>query len=374
MHGDKLSALGLLALALTAFAQDERAALRADLLAATTKHLDLLLDARGTVLELKGKSTDAMTASAFQIAYELTGNQKYRAAAVQLADRIVAAMRATKFGVLYIKDRETVEGRVIPGGGPPAMGGYTATAADILHREGGRDADLRYIATVLDKFPWNEKGWWSADIDVRSGESKQPISKPSPINKNVAMAAAAARVADHIRKIDPALSARLRRKAETCLYDQIIPAQEADGYFHYGLTGNDPRNKDILNYFMVTMDGLIQVREYTDVHKKAAFAPAFDKAGTFAVRCIASITDPNHGPACADHTTPNTPAHYDLAKDPKKGFRLGLVLVGTGHHRAALNVMKPTLRSFPYGDRGSDGSHAVHPCALMLRLLSRTSR
>ena len=41
---------------------------RARLLAATAKHLDLLLDQNGNVAALKGKSTDAMTASAFYIA------------------------------------------------------------------------------------------------------------------------------------------------------------------------------------------------------------------------------------------------------------------------------------------------------------------
>ena len=297
-------AIALLVLIPCAFGQGENdrelAKLRSSLLAATIKHLDLLLDPGGTVAPLKGKSSDAMTASAFQITFELTGNTRYRAAAVQLADRIVKAMKATKFGVLYIKDKEKTGGKVIAGGGPPALGWYTAAAADILYRQGGRDADLKYIATVLDAFPWNEEGWWSADIDLKTGESKQPISKPSPINKNVAMAAAAARVADMIKQIDPALSERLRRKAETCLFRQILPAQQSDGYWHYGLTGNDPKNKDILGYFMVTMDGLIQLREYTDLGRKPAFAAGFDKGGGFALRCISSITDPNRGQACAN--------------------------------------------------------------------------
>jgi len=367
-------AIALLVLIPCAFGQGENdrelAKLRSSLLAATIKHLDLLLDPGGTVAPLKGKSSDAMTASAFQITFELTGNTRYRAAAVQLADRIVKAMKATKFGVLYIKDKEKTGGKVIAGGGPPALGWYTAAAADILYRQGGRDADLKYIATVLDAFPWNEEGWWSADIDLKTGESKQPISKPSPINKNVAMAAAAARVADMIKQIDPALSERLRRKAETCLFRQILPAQQSDGYWHYGLTGNDPKNKDILGYFMVTMDGLIQLREYTDLGRKPAFAAGFDKGGGFALRCISSITDPNRGQACANRTTPNTPSHYTVAEDPRRGFQLAVTLVATGHYQAATEILNETLKHFDFGGRGSDGAHAAHPCTLMLRLLS----
>jgi hypothetical protein len=368
-------ALALVTLLGPAFGQNaadaDVASLRARLLPAVRKHLDMLVDQDGRVVQLKGKSSDAMTASAFQIAFELTGEPRYHAAAVQLADRIVRAMRATRFGVLYIKEKENPGGKSFPGGGPPAMGWYTAAAADILHRHGGRDADVKYIAGVLDWFPWNEKGWWSADIDIRTGESKQPLSKPSPINKNVAMAAAAARVAHYVRGLDPALSARLRRKAGTCVYNQILPAQESDGFWHYGLTGNDPKNKDILGYFMVTMDGLIQLREFTDLHTRPAFPAAFEKAGAFAARCIAPLADPHRGPGCAGRTTPATPTHYDVAEDPRRGFQLALTLAGAFRHRAAIEVLETTLPHFAYGERGSEGAHAVHPCALILHMLRR---
>ncbi|MBI4907393.1 MAG: hypothetical protein HY820_27455 [Acidobacteria bacterium] len=359
----------LLLLASSLPAQDDLAALRSQLTAATTKHLDMLLDKDGKVMPLKGKSSDAMTASAFQIAYEFTDNPKYKAAALQLADRIVKAMRATKFGVLYIKEKDKADGSVIPGGGPPAMGWYTATAADILHRHPGREADVKYIATVADNFPWNEEGWWSADIDVKTGISKQPISKPSPINKNVAMAAAAARIYDAVRDIDPALAARLRHKAETCIYKQVLPAQEKDGYWHYGLTGNDPKNKDILGYFMVTMDGLIQLRAYTNLLDKPAAATAFEKAGAFAARCIASIADPDNGKPCANRTTPATPSHYTIKDDPRRGFQLALTLVATRQYQQAIALLNVTVPHFAYGSGGTDGSHAVHPSTLMLRLL-----
>jgi hypothetical protein len=344
------------------------------LLTSTTKHLDLLLDENGNVAALEGKSSDAMTASAFYIAYELTGKPKYRVAAVQLADRILRAMRAMKFGVLYIKQKDKGLGEEIPGGGPPAFGWYTAAVAHILHDEGGREADLKYIATVLDNFPWNEKGWWSAAIDVDTGESKQPLSKPSPINKNAAMAMAAARVSLYIRDIDPALSARLSGKAKKCIYDQILPAQESDGYWHYGLTGNDPKNKDVLGYFMVTMDGLIQLRQYSESHKDPAFLTALGKANSFAVKCIASIMDPNNGPACGDRTTPGTPTHYTVSEDPRRGFQLGLILLAGRNNESGMRIMNEALKHFPYGDTGAEGSHAVHPCALMLLFMRNTGK
>ena len=349
-------------------------AFRSRLLSATTKHLDLLLDENGKVASLKGKSSDAMTASAYQIAYELTGKPKYRAAAVQLADRLLKAMRSMKFGVLYIKQKEKGAGKEIPGGGPPALGWYTANVAYILHREAGREADLKYIATVLDAFPWNEDGWWSADIDVNTGESKQPLSKPSPINKNAAVAMAAARVSAYIKDIDPELSARLRSKAEKCIYSQIIPAQQSDGFWHYGLTGNDPKNKDVFGYFMVTMDGLVQLRQYTDVDRHPAFLPALEKANGFVTNCIVPMMDPSKEPVCRNRRTPSTPSHYTVAEDLKRGFQLGITLIASRNYDQAMKVMDETLNHFPYGDTGSEGSHAIHPCAFMLLMMSNDAK
>src|SRR5215218_1598205 len=80
---------------------------RSRLLAATSRHLDSLLDSKGKVADLKGKSVDGATAMAFYQLYEATGNPKYRAAARELAERIVKDMKATKHGVLYIKEKGT---------------------------------------------------------------------------------------------------------------------------------------------------------------------------------------------------------------------------------------------------------------------------
>ena len=70
-------------------------------------------------------------------------------------------------------------------------------------RKAGRTEDLKYIATVLDHYPWNEEGWWASTIDVATGESKVPMTKPSIINKTAAIAMAAGIVSAYVRDIDP---------------------------------------------------------------------------------------------------------------------------------------------------------------------------
>ena len=160
---------------------------RSRLLAATSKHLDSLLDSKGKVADLKGKSADGATAMAFYQLYEATGNPKYRAAARDLAERIVKDMKATKHGVLYIKEKGS-GAEAISGGGPPAFGWYAAAAVYIFHKEGGKDDDIKYIAEVIDKYPWNAGGWWANTIDIKSGEPKEPLTKAGAINKSAAMA------------------------------------------------------------------------------------------------------------------------------------------------------------------------------------------
>ena len=348
------------------------AAFRSRLAAATAKHLDALAGPGGKVGALKGKSVDGTTALAFYQMYELTGTAKYRAAAVALADRIVADMRATRHGVLYIKEKDTAGGESIAGGGPPAFGWYTASAAYILHKEGGRADDLEYIATVIDRYPWNEAGWWANTIDIKTGVPKEPLTKAGAVNKNAAMAMCAAVVAGHVKATAPELSARLKAKADTCIYKQILPAQEADGFWHYGLSGGDPKNKDVLGYFMVTTTALIQLQQLTDGYRDRAFQSALDKACGFAAKHIAPMTDPNRGPAPpADRATAGTPKHYALADEPKRGFQLGAVLFAGGHDAAGVKLMDEALKHFPVGNAGTDGAHAVHPCAMMLTSLRR---
>lgn len=354
----------------TPISKSELEDFRSNLLSAVTKHLDLLTDSNGNVVPLKGKSADGMMAISFYIMYEMTGNQRYRTAALQLADRIVRDMKATPFGVIYIKDKEDDDGEVIAGGGPPAFGWYTAYAAYILHKEGGRSDDLKYIATVLDNFPWNENGWWASAIDVNTGIPKESLEEPSIINKNASIAMSAAMVSDYIKNIDPALSHRLKNKADKCIYSQIIPAQEADGFWHYGLNGNDPDNKDILGYFMVTTHAMIQLQEFAHSYRNHAFKSALDKAYTFALEQIAPMTDPNDGPP-SYRTTSATPTHYTLNKDPKRGFALGLILFGGENFGEGVKIIDYWMQNFPYGDAGQKGAHAVHPSVLMLLMLQK---
>ena len=135
-------------------ARNETRSLQARLLSVTMKNLDRLIDPTGHVVALKGKSSDGMAAFAFYLIYEMTGEQKYRTAALELAGQVLRDMRATKYGVLYIKEKENEAGETIQGGGPPALGWYAAKIAYIYHKEGGRDDELEYIAGVVDGFPW----------------------------------------------------------------------------------------------------------------------------------------------------------------------------------------------------------------------------
>lgn len=349
-------------------------AFRSRLLATTTRHLDRLLDPKTGAASLKGKSADGSTALAYYQMFELTGNPGYRTAAVALADRIVKDMRATKHGVLFIKEKGAGD-EAIAGGGPPAFGHYTAAAAYILHREGGRNDDLRYIAGVIDRYPWNEEGWWANTVDIKTGVPKEPLAKAGAVNKSAAMALCAGVAGECVKAIDPPLAARLRAKAETCVYKQILPAQEADGFWHYGFRGGDPKNKDVLGYFMLTTELLAQLQYFTDSYRDRAFQSALDKAFAFAAKQIAPMTDPNPGKAApGGRATAGSPAHYTLAEEPKRGFQLGVLLFAGKNHAEGIKVMDAALKHFPVGNAGADGAHAAHPSALILALLKREAK
>jgi hypothetical protein len=83
------------------------------------------------------------------------------------------------------------------------------------------------------------------------------------------------------------------------------------------------------------------------------------------------MTDPNSGPACAAHRTPNTPSHYALAKEPKRGFELAGILIGAGFLDEGLKIMDESLKHFDFGDAGMDGAHAAGPSAAILTLIHR---
>ena len=156
---------------------DTLLAFKAKLKSTLTRHLNQLLGSDGAITTIKGKTGDGNEALAFYLMFENTGEQKFRNAALNLADQVLKAMRATKSGVLPIKEKEKPDGRTIMGGGPPALGAYASDIAYILHKAGGRNDDLQFIATVLDKYPWNENGWWAADIGtIATDTSTGPLT------------------------------------------------------------------------------------------------------------------------------------------------------------------------------------------------------
>jgi hypothetical protein len=341
-------------------------AFKAKLQMTMNRHLNQLLGKDGAVATMKGKTSEGNEALAFYLMFEVTGEQKFRKAALGLADQVLKDMRATKFGVLPIKEKEKPGGAKIIGGGPPALGAYASGVAYILHKEGGRTNDLKYIATVLDRYPWNEGGWWAATIDVKTGEPKEPLSKPSPINKTAAIAMAAGMVSAYLRDIDPELSTRLKQKADKCIYSKIIPAQEADGFWHYSLSDRDPNDKDVLGYFMLTTKELMDLQKFNPAYREPKLNAALQKAQAFALQCIAPMTEPNTGPACATHATRGTPSHYSLKEDTKRSFQLGLILLGGGHLDEGVKIMSAALDHFPIGNAGQDGAHAAEPSAIIL--------
>ncbi len=303
--------------------------------------------------------------------YELNGNSKYRSAALQLADETLQEMKATKFGVLFIKEKERSTGEEFAGGGPPALGWYASALAYIYHKEGNRNADLKYVATVLDQFPWSEQGWWSADIDIKTGVSKQPLTKPAPVNKTAAVAMAAGMASAYVKEIAPELSVSLKRKTDACIYGQVIPAQQPDGFWHYGLTERDPKNKDILGYFMLGTDFLIQLQWYNDDYREAKLNSALEKAGGFALTNIAPLTDPNQGAPSSGRTTSHTPQHYSAADDNKRSFQLGAILFAQQYSAEGIKIVDEAVKHFPYGNTSEDGARAAYPAALILSMLKR---
>lgn len=345
---------------------DATAAFRAKLQTTLIRHLNQLLGADGAVATLKGKTAEGSEALTFYVMFERTGEQRYRKAALSMADQVLKDMRATKFGVLPIKEKEKPGGQTILGGGAPALGAYAAGVAYILHKEGGRTNDLKYVATVLDRYPWNEGGWWAATIDVTTGEPKEPISKPSPVNKNAAIAMAAGMISVYVHDLDPELAARLKQKTDKCLYSQLIPAQEADGFWHYSLAGKDPNNKDVLGYFMLTTEELMKLQQFNPGYREERLNAAVRKAQAFALKRIAPMTEPNIGPACTEHATRETPAHYSLKDDAKRSFQLGRILLGGGYRDEGIRIMNVALAQFPVGNVGQDGAHAAEPSALIL--------
>lgn len=327
------------------------------------KYLDSLLNG-GEVVRLKGKGAEAMIAMAYHRMARIGGEAKYKSAAVQLAGRVVKQMRSSAVGILDIKEKGE---KNTMSGGPPALGWYAAYAASVLASAGRMD-DVQFVAGVLDRFPWHPDGWWSATVDVRTGQSLHPLDKPSPINKNCAMAMACAVVSDLVRPRDAAVAARLRERTLKCLRSQILPAQQADGYWHYGLTGRDPKNKDTIGYFMLSTGLLIRMRELAPAFADEELDKAIRKAEAFALKEIAPMTAPNAGKPTSRPIGGATPDRYDPEEIPKRSFQLAVLLTHGGYQEEAAKILSYALARFPYADRGQTGalcSEAISLAAMM---------
>lgn len=329
-------------------------------------HLNQLLREDDSIAEMKGKTSEGNGALTFYLMFEVTGDQKFRKAAITLTDQVLKDMRATKHGVLPIKEKDKPNGKTIIGGGPPALGAYASGVAYVLHKEGGRNDDLKYIATVLNQYPWSEEGWWASTIDVETGESKLPMTKPAIINKTAAVAMAAGIVSGYMHEIDPELAANLKRKADKCIYSQIIPAQEAVGFWHYSLKGTDPKDKDVLGYFMLTTKELMNLQRFNPAYREEKLTVALQKAQAFALKHVAPMTDPNTGTSTSEYATRGTPRHYAIKEDLKRSFQLGFLLIGGGHTDEGIKILTTALDHFPIGNAGQDGVHAAEPSALIL--------
>jgi hypothetical protein len=345
------------------------AALAADLktpaAAALRKHLDLVLAPDGAPVALNGKAAEALTAMCFEILYGVSGDPAHRRVAMILADRVLHNMKAMPVGVLAIKEKGEAG---TMGGGPPALGWYASILGYLYHRA-GREADVVYLAGVLDRYPWNPGGWWPASVDVRDGRPLIPIEKPSQINKCAAMAMACGALGEYVQPLDAKVAASLRMKTAKCLTAHIIPAQESDGFWHYGGEARDPKNKDVLGYFVLSIELLIWLVHFAPSYRSATLDRAIAKAEEFAARNIAPVTDPFTGSSLSRWTTAATPAHYDIAEEPKRGFALGVALLHGGYREQAEKIIGYALDHLRYGNRGEEAAKCAHDLATIVTLL-----
>jgi hypothetical protein len=197
------------------------------------------------------------------------------------------------------------------------------------------------------------------------------MTKPSIINKTAAMAMAAGIVSAYVRDIDPGLSARLKGKVDKCIYDQILPAQLADGFWHYGLNENDPKDKDVFGYFMLTTKELMTLQRLNPAYREERLNAALSRAQAFVRQHIVPMTESSPGPAARPYATAGTPSRYLLKEDAKRFFQLSFILIEGGYREEGSRILKSALDHFPVGNAGQDGSHAAEPCALILASLGR---
>lgn len=347
-------------------ARGQRPAQNNLLLDTLRKHLDSLIGGRD-VVTMDGKDAEANTAMAFYRIAKLTGEAKYSQAAAQLADRIIKGMRSSAVGLLNIKEGGP---KNVMYGGPPPLGWYGAYTAIILGGAGRMD-DVRFIAGVLDRYPWYEGGWWSTSADVRTGQPLEPLDSPPIINKNCGMALACAVVSELVAPADAGVAGRLRDRTLKCLRN-ILPAQHADGYWNYKLTGPEPAQKDTIGYFMLSTNFLIRMRELAPSFRQPALDKALARAEAFAMKEIAPMTAPNTGKQPTRPIGGATPDRYDPADLPKRSYQLAVLLLDGGYKDEASKILSHALPSFPKGDRGQHASQCVEPASMAAALFGRT--
>ncbi len=323
------------------------------------KHLDSLMDG-DEAGKMGGKDAEALHAMAFYRMGKITGEAKYNKVAIQLASRTISRMRSSPIGLLDIKEWGP---KKIMYGAPPPLGWYGAYTAAILGSQ-GRAGDVRFIAEVLDRYPWYEGGWWASSADVRTGESLEPLSSASPINKNFAMLMACSVACEQLASADAALAARLRQKVMKCL-KTMLPGQHPDGYWTYKLNVPEAQGKDTVGYLMLGTGFLVRTRTMAPTFRSPALDKAIAGAEAFAMKEIAPMTAPNIGKKVARPIGGKTPEHYDPAEIPKRSFQLAVLLADGKYQAEAAKILSHALTVFPHGDRGQKGAQCAEAASLV---------
>jgi hypothetical protein len=113
---------------------------------------------------------------------------------------------------------------------------------------------------------------------------------------------------------------------------------------------------------------LIALTKQAPSFQDEALSKAITRAEAYQAKHIAPNTDPFQGKT-AQTKTRSTPAHYDVAADPKRGYMLSVGLVHGKYREQATAILNNALDHFPHGNQGQDGGHCAHDAALILTLL-----
>lgn len=109
----------------------------------------------------------------------------------------------------------------------------------------------------------------------------------------------------------------------------------------------DPKDKDVLGYFMLTTKELMDLQAFNPLYREPKLNAALEKAQAFALKHIAPMTDPNTGTSSSEYATRGTPTHYSIKDESKRSFQLVLILIGVGHTGEGIKIMNTALDHFP---------------------------